>query len=117
MYFALVASRRDQVQNFSILIKIIAITRTSKFEILIAHAYTENLEACLYLHLYDLNHSNKKLHNLEVWTVKLRFLLTYENMLKNIAMARSDCTVKHENKPSHKTDLIVPDLIDFFGVD
>ena len=36
-------------------------------------------------------------------------------MLKNIAMARSECTAKHENKASHDTDYIVPDLIDFFG--
>ena len=36
-------------------------------------------------------------------------------MLKNIAMALSGCTEKHENKASHNTDYIVPDLIDFFG--
>ena len=38
-------------------------------------------------------------------------------MLKNIATARSECTAKHENKPSRNTDYTVPDLIDFFGVD
>ena len=48
---------------------------------------------------------------LEIWTVKLRFLLIYENMLKSIAMARSECTAKHENKASYNTDYIVPDLI------
>ena len=36
-------------------------------------------------------------------------------MLKTIAMARSECTAKHENKVSYNTDYIVPDLIDFFG--
>ena len=35
-------------------------------------------------------------------------------MLKSIATARSECTVKHENKASHN---IFPDLIDFFGDD
>ena len=29
----------------------------------------------------------------------------------------SECTAKHENKASHNTDYIVPDLIDFFGDD
>ena len=29
----------------------------------------------------------------------------------------SECTAKHENKASHNTDYIVPDLIDFFGND
>ena len=43
---------------------------------------------------------------------KLRFLLIYENILKSIATARSDCTAKHENKASYNTDYIVPDLID-----
>ena len=41
----------------------------------------------------------------------------YKNMLQNIATARSECTAKHENKSSHNTDYIVPDFIDFFGVD
>ena len=36
-------------------------------------------------------------------------------MLKSIAMAGSECTVKLGNKPSYKLDYIVPDLIDFFG--
>ena len=38
-------------------------------------------------------------------------------MLKITAMARSECTAKHENKVSYNTDYIVPDLIDFFGDD
>ena len=41
---------------------------------------------------------------------KLRFLLIYENILKSIATARSECTAKHENKASHNTDYIVPSL-------
>ena len=52
-----------------------------------------------------------------MWTVKLRFLLIYENMLKSIAMARNECTTKHENKVSYNIDYIVPNLIDFFGDD
>ena len=62
-------------------------------------------------------HSHKKKHSLEIWAVKLRFLLIYENVLKTIATARSECTAKHENKASYNTDYIVPDLIDFFGDD
>ena len=38
-------------------------------------------------------------------------------MLKSIAMARSDCTAKQENKASYNKDYIVPNLIDFFGDD
>ena len=53
--------------------------------------------------------------SLEVWAVKLPFLLVYENILKNIATAHGECTAKHENKASH--NYIVPDLIDFFGDD
>ena len=53
----------------------------------------------------------------EIWAVKLRFLLIYENMLKSIATARSECTAKHENKTSHNTDYIVSDLTEFFGDD
>ena len=64
-----------------------------------------------------LNHSHKKKHSLEIWAVKLRFHLIYENMLKSIATARSECTAKHENKASRNTDYIVSDLIDFFGDD
>ena len=56
-------------------------------------------------------------NSLEIWAVKLRFLLIYENMLKSIATARSECTAKQENKASYNTDYIVPDLIDFFGDD
>ena len=51
-----------------------------------------------------------------MWAVKLRFLLIYENMLKSIATARSDCTAKHENKVDCNTDYIVPDLIDFLAI-
>ena len=56
-------------------------------------------------------------NNMEIWTVKLQFLLIYENMLKSIAVARSECTAKQENKASYNTDYIVPDLTDFFGDD
>ena len=60
-----------------------------------------------------LKHSHKKKHSLEIWAVKLRFLLIYENMLKSIATNRSECTAaKHENKASYNTDYIVLDLID-----
>ena len=38
-------------------------------------------------------------------------------MLKSIATARSECTANQEDKVSHKTNYIVPDLIDFFGND
>ena len=38
-------------------------------------------------------------------------------MLESIATAHSECTAKHENKASHSTDYIVPDLIEFFGND
>ena len=48
---------------------------------------------------------------------KLRFLLIYENISKSIAMVRSECTAKHENKASCNTDYIVPDLTEFFGDD
>ena len=43
----------------------------------------------------------------EIWAVKLRFLLTYEYMLKKIAVACSECTEKHKN-----ADHVVPDLSD-----
>ena len=55
--------------------------------------------------------------SLELWAVKLRFFLIYENMLKSIATARSECIAKHENKASYNTDYIVPDFIDFFDND
>ena len=35
-------------------------------------------------------------------------------MLKNIAMARTECTAKQENKASYNTYYIAPDLIDFW---
>ena len=40
-----------------------------------------------------------------------------ENMFKNIATARSECTAQQENKASYNTYYIVTDLIDFFGDD
>ena len=52
---------------------------------------------------------------LEIWAVKLRSLLIYENMLKSIATARSEGTAKQENKASYNADSIVPDLTDFIG--
>ena len=55
--------------------------------------------------------------SLEIWAVKLRFLLIYENMLKNIATASSECTAKYKNKASYNTDYIVSDLIDFVSDD
>ena len=64
-----------------------------------------------------LYHSHKKEHSLEIWVVKLRFPLIYENMLKNTAKARSECTAKEENKASYNTDYIAPDLIDFYADD
>ena len=48
---------------------------------------------------------------------KLRFLLIWENVLKSIATACSECTVKHKNKASYNTDYIVSDLIELFGDD
>ena len=40
-----------------------------------------------------------------------------KTLLKSIVTARSECTVKEENKVSYNTDYTVPDLIDFFGDD
>ena len=37
-------------------------------------------------------------------------------MLKNIAMAGRECTVKHEDKASYTTDYIVPNLIDLIDI-
>ena len=48
---------------------------------------------------------------------KTPIFLIYENMLKSIATARSECTAKHENKATYNTDYIIPNLIDFFGND
>ena len=48
-------------------------------------------------------------------TVKLRFLLIYEIMLKSIATVRSEFAGKQENKASYNTYYIVPDLIEFLG--
>ena len=64
---------------------------------------------------YSIDHSHKKSHSLEIWAVILRFLLIYENILKNIATALIECTAKHENKASHNTNYSVPDLIDLFS--
>ena len=52
-----------------------------------------------------------------VWAGKLRFLLIYENVLKNIATAHSECTIKHESKTSYNTDYIFPCLNTFFDND
>ena len=41
----------------------------------------------------------------------------YENMLKRIETARSECTAKQENKASYNTNYIIPYLIDFFDDD
>ena len=49
--------------------------------------------------------------------IAIKFLLIYENMLKSIATARSECTTKHENKASYNTVYIVPHLIDFLDDD
>ena len=38
-------------------------------------------------------------------------------MLKSIAITRSKCKAKQENKASYHTDCIFPNLIDFFGND
>ena len=43
--------------------------------------------------------------------------LIYENMFQSLATARSECTIKQENKTNYNTEYIVPDLIDFFGDD
>ena len=48
-------------------------------------------------------HSHKKQHGREIWTVKLRFLLIYEIMLKSIATAPSESTAKQENIASYNT--------------
>ena len=54
---------------------------------------------------------------METWAIKLRFLWIYENMLKKIAMIRSQGTTKHKNMAGYNTDYMVPNLIDFFGYD
>ena len=46
-----------------------------------------------------------------------RFFSIYRNLLKNITMAHSECTTKHENKASYKTDYFVLDLIIFLSDD
>ena len=62
-------------------------------------------------------HSHKKKKSLEIWAVKLQFLLIYENILKSIATVRSECIAKLKNKAIYNTDYIVPDLTHFFGYD
>ena len=47
---------------------------------------------------------------------KTQISLIYENILKSIATARSECTTKHGNKASYNKDFIVPDLIDFLAM-
>ena len=68
-----------------------------------------------FIKVHWFEHTHKTKHSLEIWAVKLRFLLIYKNMLKSIATARSECTAKQQNKV--KTDYIALDLIDFFGDD
>ena len=51
-----------------------------------------------------------------MWAVKLRFLLTFENMLKSITAPRSECTAKQKNKVSYNTDYILSNLIDFLAM-
>ena len=43
--------------------------------------------------LHSLN-NHGIIDSLEIWAVKLQFLLIYENMLKSVATARSECTAK-----------------------
>ena len=50
-------------------------------------------------------------------TLKPRFVLIYEIMLKSFATAGSACTAKQDNNAGYNTYCIVPDLIDFFGDD
>ena len=64
-----------------------------------------------------LHHSHKKEHSLEIWAVKLRFLLIDEKLLTSFATACSECTFKQEKKANYNTDHLVPNLIDFFGDD
>ena len=51
---------------------------------------------------------------MEIWALKLLFLLIFENMFKSIATAHREHTTKHGNKASYNTDYVFPDLIDFF---
>ena len=51
-------------------------------------------------------------NSLKTWAIKLQFLLIYKNMLKSVAMARSQCITKHENKVSYNKDFIVLALND-----
>ena len=69
-----------------------------------------------FIKVHWFEHTHKTKHSLEVWAVKLRFLLIYKNMLKSTATTRSECTAK-QNKASYITYYFVPDLIDFFGND
>ena len=71
------------------------------------------LQACLVINATGLvqfgekiEFSHKKEHSLKIWAVKLRFISIFENMLKNTATARSECTAKHENKATYNTDLL-----------
>ena len=51
-----------------------------------------------FIKVHWFEHTHKTKHSLEIWAVKLRFLLIYKNMLKSISTAHSGCTEKHENK-------------------
>ena len=62
------------------------------------------MKLCFSIHLAIVTKKN----SLDIWFVKLRFPLIYENMLKSIATARSECTEKHKNKANFNTDYIFP---------
>ena len=50
-------------------------------------------------------YSHKKYQRLEIWAVKLRFLLISENILRNNATARSESKIKYENMASNNTQI------------
>ena len=54
-------------------------------------------------------------HSQEIWAVKLRFLLIYENMVRNVTTTRSECTAKYGNKAGYNIVFTVSDLIDFLS--
>ena len=54
-------------------------------------------------------------HSQEIWAVKLRFLLIYENMVRNVTTTRSECTAKYGDKAGYNIVFTVSDLIDFLS--
>ena len=54
-------------------------------------------------------------HSQEIWAVKLRFLLIYENMVRNVTTTRSECTAKYGNKAGYNIVFTVSDLIGFLS--